>query len=618
MTGAAPIYSLDHKGQAEAIAWAQFSAPKDSAEFCASWLSILCGQIEQVNAALVVLGPDPDGGYSAAGVWPDPSVNVQYLGPTAEAVLKERRGLVQTGTSGVKDTAACFVGYPIDVSGDLRGAVVLDLQSRSDAKVQQALRLLHWASAWLIDQFRQQALADQRRRTERQTLVNDVLATALQEPRLGPSALSVVNDLASRLACDRVSLGLERDGQVEVMAISHTATFDRRSDLVRLIGDAMDETLDLDAPVVVPPLSVDAAATTAHDDLAEQHADTAVCSVPLVSAGHAIGVLTLERVGGKAFDQHEFEVCQAVGLMLGPVIDLKQQHERGFWRRGRDALHDGAAALFGPHHPGVKLMAALAVLVLVFFSLATGTYRVTARTVIEGEVQHAAAAPFAGFIAESHVRAGSTVRKGQIMARLDDRELRLERARWAAELEQMQRRYRQAAANMDRAAMAVTSAQSDQAQAQLALVEEKMERAVIRAPFDGLVVEGDLSQQQGAPVEQGKVLFEVAPLKAYRVILQVDERDISAVQVGQSGKLALSGIPYETLDVRVSQLTPMAIAQDGRNFFRVEATLDKGLERLRPGMEGISKVQAGERKLIWIWTHSFVDWLRLWTWRWTP
>ena len=90
------------------------------------------------------------------------------------------------------------------------------------------------------------------------------------------------------------------------------------------------------------------------------------------------------------------------------------------------------------------------------------------------------------------------------------------------------------------------------------------------------------------------------------------------MQVGQSGKLALSGIPYETLDVRVSQLTPMATAQDGRNFFRVEATLGQGLERLRPGMEGISKVQAGERKLIWIWTHSFVDWLRLWAWRWTP
>jgi hypothetical protein len=33
-------------------------------------------------------------------------------------------------------------------------------------------------------------------------------------------------------------------------------------------------------------------------------------------------------------------------------------------------------------------------------------------------------------------------------------------------------------------------------------------------------------------------------------------------------------------------------------------------------MEGIGKVDAGERKVIWIWTHHLVDWLRLWTWKW--
>jgi hypothetical protein len=35
-------------------------------------------------------------------------------------------------------------------------------------------------------------------------------------------------------------------------------------------------------------------------------------------------------------------------------------------------------------------------------------------------------------------------------------------------------------------------------------------------------------------------------------------------------------------------------------------------------MEGVGKVLIGERKLIWIWTHSMVDWLRLWVWKWLP
>ena len=130
------------------------------------------------------------------------------------------------------------------------------------------------------------------------------------------------------------------------------------------------------------------------------------------------------------------------------------------------------------------------------------------------------------------------------------------------------------------------------------------------------MVVGDLTQLLGSPVEQGKVLFEVAPLDAYRVILNVDERDIADVHRGQRGELALSGMPYERLPFTVRNVTPISSAQDGRNFFRVEAQLEGPSARLRPGMEGVGKVEIGERKLLWIWTHSFVEWLQLAAWRW--
>ena len=59
MIGPAPIYSLTEDAtRAESAAWARFSAAKDSAEFCTSWLAILCMQIERVGGALLLLGPD--------------------------------------------------------------------------------------------------------------------------------------------------------------------------------------------------------------------------------------------------------------------------------------------------------------------------------------------------------------------------------------------------------------------------------------------------------------------------------------------------------------------------------------------------------------------------------
>jgi hypothetical protein len=62
----------------------------------------------------------------------------------------------------------------------------------------------------------------------------------------------------------------------------------------------------------------------------------------------------------------------------------------------------------------------------------------------------------------------------------------------------------------------------------------------------------------------------------------------------------------------------VSTTEDGRNFFRVEAQVDDPSPRLRLGMEGVGKVEVGERRLIWIWTHSLVDWARLAVWNWLP
>jgi hypothetical protein len=117
-------------------------------------------------------------------------------------------------------------------------------------------------------------------------------------------------------------------------------------------------------------------------------------------------------------------------------------------------------------------------------------------------------------------------------------------------------------------------------------------------------------------VRRGQVLFEVAPLNAYRVVLDVDEVDITFLKTDQPGEMTLTSIPGEAFPLSITQITPVALAQEGRSYFRVEAMLTHNSDRLRPGMEGIAKVDTGRRKLFWIWTHKFVDWLRLTLWTW--
>jgi multidrug efflux pump subunit AcrA (membrane-fusion protein) len=205
-----------------------------------------------------------------------------------------------------------------------------------------------------------------------------------------------------------------------------------------------------------------------------------------------------------------------------------------------------------------------------------------------------------------------------LLAKLDDTDLVLERTKWESYREQYLKEYRDALGQRDRSKIRVLNAQIGQANAQLAITDAHLARINIKAPFDGMIVLGDLSQSLGAPSQRGDVLFEMAPLDDYRVVLEVDERDISDVVVSQKGKLVLTGLSESVIPFIVNKIMPVSETKEGRNYFRVEASLEQKLSYLRPGMEGVGKIQIGERKLIWIWSKNLLDWLRLTLWTWWP
>ncbi|HEY5739240.1 MAG TPA: HlyD family secretion protein, partial [Gammaproteobacteria bacterium] len=115
-----------------------------------------------------------------------------------------------------------------------------------------------------------------------------------------------------------------------------------------------------------------------------------------------------------------------------------------------------------------------------------------------------------------------------------------------------------------------------------------------------------------------ETLFKIAPLEDYRIIVKVDESEIAYIEPGQRGSLALSSLSEQQLPITIERITSVARAEDGANFFRVEASLPEGGKALRPGMEGIAKINAGQERLLWIWSHEIIDWLRLWVWSWWP
>lgn len=601
-------------------AWKQFAQAQTIEEFCGSWLIIQCHALGGVSDGVVVLQKPGTSSFAPIAFYPDNGADRGHLAAASEQALQEGRGVVQPIEQADPEARGprYQLAYPIRLDGQMRGVVSVEIDWRAEPQLQAAMRDLQWGSGWLEVLLRRHSDPKEAARLKRK-LALDLVSTLLEQSGLRTSAAAFTTELATQLGCDRATLGILKRRRVRVVAVSHSANFDRRANLLRAVEEAMEEAVDQRATVVFPP-DRNGAPIVAHAHavlLRESEAGSAV-TFPLVNGDRIVGALTLERREGYLFDLTSLEICEAIASVVGPIIDLKREGEEslpvhawestlGLWRK-----------LTGEGHPGLKLTAIAVIAAALFFAFASGDYRIAANSTVEGMVQRAVVAPNDGFVKEAPLRAGQTVKAGQVVARLDDRDLVLERVKLTSQREQYAKQYREAMANHDRAQTEIVGAQIAQVDAQIALTEEQLARVVMTSPLDGLIVSGDLSQSLGSPVQQGQVLFEIAPLDGYRIALQVDERDIRDVAVGQEGDLMVSSMPRERFAFTVTSVTPINTAKDGRNFFKVEARLNDANARLRPGMEGVGKIYVDERKLIWIWTHTLTDWLHLRIWSWMP
>ncbi len=597
----------------EALAWAGFANARMASEFCQSWLNLQCRLVPGTVTGLLLL-EDEDGSFAPAATWPPDGNDVAELVPAAERALRERQGVVERTAAGDAHAA-----YPVDISGKLWGVVVVDLGACPDLTLQGALRRLHWGAGWVETLFHRRQAEQDAQKLATARLALEMVAVAGTALGLVGSATALANEMAIRLDCRRVAVGTVRRGRVKVLALSHAASVAGKLRLADSLANAMEEAVDQSASIGFPPFpGGERTVAVAHRDHVRDMRLGAVLSVVFTHRGQTSGVITLERDEPAPFDRQTVTLCEAVASLIGPVIGLQRELDRPLTGRAIRAVGTAIKAVLGRRHPTVKIVLGLTAALAIWLTFATGEFRVSGKATIEGQIQRALVAPFDGFIATAPKRAGDIVRKDEVLATLDSRELELQALRFESQMNGARLKQQNAEGKHDRAEAAVQGANAAEAEAQLALAREKFDRARIVAPFDGLVVSGDLTQQLGSPAERGKVLFEIAPLDSYRVVVQIDEREIAYVQTAQTGHLVLNGLSADNLDFDVVRIVPVAVAGDGRNTFRVEGTLREVDPRLRPGMEGIGKVIAGDARLVWIYAHPIVDWARLLLWKWLP
>lgn len=228
------------------------------------------------------------------------------------------------------------------------------------------------------------------------------------------------------------------------------------------------------------------------------------------------------------------------------------------------------------------------------------------------EPQNAATvrAEVSGPVVQTYVERGQSVRRGQLLVRIDDSAIRetwlsaksgersaklsldnaqrdlersttLEKAGAIAErdLESAQR------------ALAAARAAYDDAQARLASAQQQLDRTQIRSPLDGVVSERPVNA--GDVVQPGTALVTVVDPSSMRFEASVPAEQVSAVHVGAPVEFTVNGYPDRTFTGRIDRVNPAA--DPATRQVRIAVGIPNGKSSLVAGLFAQGRVASETR-----------------------
>jgi multidrug resistance efflux pump len=499
--------------------------------------------------------------------------------------------------------------------GAVRGIGAFVVMEREASRLEQCKQRLELTVCLLSLYEMRLTLARRQADLSRIKRACEILVGLNQQQRFKAAAMALCNHLASHWQADRVCVGLIHGRAVKAAAMSHAEKFTRKMELIQAVEATMEECADQDVEVFYP---AEAQATTVNRSmtlLAQRFGPANVLAMPLRNAGKIIGVVTMERPVDRPFLVEDVEALRlAMDLVSVRVLELSE-HDRWFWSRWGSAAKRGAAKLVGPTHTWAKAAGVAAAIGLGWAVIGQGTYRVEGSFQVQAVQKQILSAPYEGYLLKVHVEPGVKVEAGKtVLAELEASQMRLEMAeamsQRAGQLKQAEISRRE-----DKIAEAQAAEyEAERLAARVELLKWKIEQAMIRSPVDGVVLTGDLRKQLGSPLQLGQALFEVAPLESLRADLAVAEDYIADVRVGQKGEMAAISHPSDRIAFTVEQIDPVAKVVEQRNVFNVRLRLERGPEWLRPGMEGVGKIDVEERSWAYIWTRDLINWIRMKLW----
>ena len=230
---------------------------------------------------------------------------------------------------------------------------------------------------------------------------------------------------------------------------------------------------------------------------------------------------------------------------------------------------------------------------------------------VSGEVQPASQldvkAEVGGRVKKLNVIPGDTVKAGDILLEVDDRDILTEQESAKVEIDgaklaaiKLERNFerakelfkqnlvsREAYDNLE-SELAIARNNHTRAERKLQLVEDKLSKTKVIAPGDGTVLTVPVVEGQvivaAASVNSGTTLMTIANLSRLIVETHVNQVDVARLAVKQRVKLTAEAILDDELEAHIFFIAPGASVKNSGKGGTVQALLEKPSSRMRPGM----------------------------------
>jgi RND family efflux transporter MFP subunit len=339
-------------------------------------------------------------------------------------------------------------------------------------------------------------------------------------------------------------------------------------------------------------------------------------SIPLADDQGRMGTLVFESSRNEFLGEAQFEIIKVLAAqatvalrnaslytevpfigVLEPFLHKKQQ------LAAMDATRRGKYI-------------ALAVAAAIFLAVVPLPMRVQGSATVAPQRTAQVQAEEDGVVRHVYVHEGDPVKKGTVLADMEDWQYRSAVAEAQAKRDAAVSAMNRALANNDGAEAGVQRVQAEFWKAEVERAQQRLDHSRLRSPIDGIVSTPYVEDMAGRKLDAGDTFAQVVNTSQASVDVAVEQSDLPLVNAGQGATVKLTGFPLRRFKGAVTVVSPASTAAgDARVFYaRVDVPNNDGL--IRSGMQGQAKVFTGWRPAGYVMFRGIAmwGWSKLWNW----